>query len=171
MWWWVGTICAVAGVAGLLVVGNKRQQRRALRGVGKRIEKRLTAPVKPASAPTGFVPAPDPKVLQVCTARGCYTSKSPKKDCRCPCKGKLHGTGRPARKKVACAPTATPQPVSTRPGSGPRAAMVTASRIETALRTHAQSSPRCNGGTVSRRTFGDGRVTYTCNTCKTVLAS
>ena len=110
-------------------------------------------------------------MLQVCTARGCYDSKSSKKNCKCPCKGKLHGMGRPDRKKVACAPTVTPQPVSTRPASGPRGATVTASRIETALRSHVQSNPGCAGGTVVRRTFGDGRVTYTCNTCKEVLAS
>jgi hypothetical protein len=39
------------------------------------------------------------------------------------------------------------------------------------VRSHAQSSSRCAGGEATRRTFGDGRVTYTCNTCKTVLAS
>ncbi len=177
MWWVLGTICAVVGVAGILVLGNKRQQRRAVRGLTRRVKKRVTAPPKKtAVAPTGFVTAPDPKVLQRCIASNCYTSKSPKKDCRCPCKGKLHGTGRPgAKKKVACAPATPPpalaQPVSTRTGSGPRAAEVTASRIETALRSHVQASQRCGGGTVARRTFGDGRVTYTCNTCKTALAS
>lgn len=182
MWWVLGTICAVVGVAGVLVLGNKRQQRRAVRGLTRRVKKRIATPPRTtasrsAAPPSGFVKAPDPKVLQRCTASGCYMSKSSKKDCRCPCKGELHGTGRPGRKKeVACAPvaaspSASTQPVSTRPGSGPRAAEVTASRIETALRSHVQASSRCNGGTVARRTFGDGRVTYTCNTCKEVLAS
>ena len=179
--WWIlvigGTVVVVAGAA---VVGNKRVQRRALRGGTKLVTQRLSAsatttrstPPKAPQPRSGFVKAPDPQVLQRCTASGCYTSKSPKKDCKCPCGGKLHGTGRPARqKKAACAPAMTPQPVSSRPGSGPRAAEVAASRIETALRAHAQASSRCNGGTVSRRTFGDGRVTYTCNTCRVVLAS
>lgn len=170
MWWLLGTILAVVGVAGVLAWGNKRQQRRATGALKKRVKTRVTAPPKTTHATPAFTPAPDPRVLQACTARGCYTSKSPKKDCKCPCKGKLHGTGRPGR-KAACAPSAAPQPVSTRPASGPRGATVTATRIDAALRGHAQSSSRCAGGTVSRRTFGDGRVTYTCNTCQTVLAS
>ena len=176
MWWLLGTILVVVGVAGVLVLGNKRQQRRATGALKKRVKTKLAAPPKTAHARSALPKAPDPRVLQVCVARGCHTSKSPKKDCQCPCKGKLHGTGRPGRKKkVACAapapPSASTQPVSTHPASGPGGATTTADRIEKALRSHAQSSSRCAGGEVTRRTFGDGRVTYTCNTCKEVLAS
>lgn len=167
MWWWIGTILTVAGVAGALVLGNKRRQRRALRGLTRRVSKRVAAPPKTRNQTPAFTAAPDPRVVQVCTARGCYTSKSPKKDCRCPCKGKLHGTGRPSAKSSG----ATRGPVSTRPAPGRAGTAAATSRVETALQAHARSSPGCNGGTVSRRTFGDGRVTYTCNTCKVVLAS
>lgn len=174
MWWLLGTILAVVGVAGVLVLGNKRQQRRATGMLKRRVRKRITAQSKPVRTVPTLPKAPDPRVLQVCVARGCHTSKSPKKDCKCPCKGALHGMGRPGRQrkvKAACAPAETSQPVSTRPASGPRGTETTANRIETALRSHVESNPRCGGGTVSRRTFGDGRVTYTCNTCKVVLAS
>ena len=173
MWWLLGTLLVVVGVAGVLVLGNKRQQRRATGMLTKRVKTKLAAPPKPATP--ALPKAPDPRVLQVCVARGCHTSKSPKKDCKCPCKGALHGMGRPGRqrktKPAACAPAETPQPVSTRPASGPRGATITADRIEKALRSHVQSSARCAGGEVTRRTFGDGHVTYTCNTCKEVLAS
>jgi len=175
MWWLLGTLGVVVVVAGALVWGNKRQQRRATGMLKKRVKTKLAAPPKTAHARSALPKAPDPRVLQVCVARGCHTSKSPKKDCKCPCKGQLHGMGRPGRqrkvKAAACAPAETPQPVSTHPASGPGGATTTADRIEKALRSHAQSSSRCAGGEVTRRTFGDGRVTYTCNTCKEVLAS
>lgn len=134
MWFWLCIFGGVAVLAGALVAGNKRRQRRALQGVKRRVKQRVAESKveaahrqqleRAALTMHGDGPTRLSRLKTVRCSAACWASTKPARDkhgrllCDCPCRGDRHGGAHRKTAAVSQA-AASPRPVSPQPVSQP----------------------------------------------------